>query len=310
MLRFTLRQLEYFVVVGDLGSITLAAEKVNVSAPSVSSAISQLETQLGLPLFVRHHAQGLSLNTAGRQVHGQAKIVLKEADNIVDLAANIGGQVRGTLTVGCLVSFAQVVLPSLRKSFVDSYKEVRFSQMELDQNAIFSALRRAEIDVALTYDLKLPPDLTFVPLLELPPFLIVSQSHKYAKRDTVDIEELADLPMILLDLPHSSDYFMSFFNKTDGKPNIVERTRDMAVMRSLVANGFGYSFANTRPVNNSSPDGKPLKFIPLGGDIPSLSMGFLMTKDAESANVVRSFVEFTRNWIRKGYAPGIVPRVV
>ena len=47
-LRFTLRQLEYFVAVGEAGSIALAAEKVNVSSPSISAAVSQLEKEFGL----------------------------------------------------------------------------------------------------------------------------------------------------------------------------------------------------------------------------------------------------------------------
>lgn len=57
-LRFTLRQLEYFVTAGESGSIAAASQKLNVSSPSISAAISQLEAELGLSLFVRQHAQG------------------------------------------------------------------------------------------------------------------------------------------------------------------------------------------------------------------------------------------------------------
>ena len=64
-LRFSFRQLEYLVAVGEAGTIAMAAQRVNVSSPSISSAISQLETDLGLQLFVRHHAQGLSLTAGG-----------------------------------------------------------------------------------------------------------------------------------------------------------------------------------------------------------------------------------------------------
>ncbi|MDP2567193.1 LysR family transcriptional regulator, partial [Pseudoalteromonas marina] len=62
------------------------------------------------------------------------------------------------------------------------------------------------------------------------------------------IEDLAEHAMVLLDLPLSADYFLSFFDATAVKPYISERTRDMAVARSLVANGFGYSIVNFRPV--------------------------------------------------------------
>ena len=46
-LRFSLRQLEYFVAVGEAGSIAVASEKVHVSSPSISSALRQLETSFG-----------------------------------------------------------------------------------------------------------------------------------------------------------------------------------------------------------------------------------------------------------------------
>ena len=52
-LRFTLRQLEYLVAVGECGSISQAAEKLSVSPPSISTSIAQLEAEFGFPFFVR-----------------------------------------------------------------------------------------------------------------------------------------------------------------------------------------------------------------------------------------------------------------
>ncbi|MFV1589898.1 LysR family transcriptional regulator [Phaeobacter sp. JH20_39] len=305
MLRYTLRQLEYFVAVGEAGSIALASEKVNVSSPSISAAINQLEKEFGLPLFVRQHAQGLSLTQSGRVMVEQAKLVLKEAENLMELAGDILGVVRGPLSVGCLVTFAQVVLPMVRRSFQEAFPDVTVRQQELNQSEIFSMLRRAEIDVALTYDLNLPADLQFTPLLELPPYAIMDETHLLAHLPAVSIEELKAFPMVLLDLPFSSDYFLSFFAKIGATPNVAERTRDMAVMRSLVANGFGYSIANVRPVNDRSPDGKPLKFIPLVGAVRPMRLGFLMSTNADTSSVVRAFVDHCGEQLRTSGFPGL-----
>jgi DNA-binding transcriptional LysR family regulator len=215
---------------------------------------------------------------------------LQESDLLVDLAGDISGSVRGPLNIGCLVTFAQVVLPSVRRSFEAEFSEVRVRQVELNQAEIFSALRRAEIDVALTYDLDLPADLVFEGLLELPPYIMVAPDHPLADNSSVSPAELVQHPMVLLDLPFSSEYFLSFFAGLDIKPQIAERTKDMAVMRSLVANGFGYSIANIRPLNDLSPDGKPLRFIPLQQPARPMRMGLLMPTDAERANVIRAFV--------------------
>lgn len=305
MLKYTLRQLEYFVAVGEAGSIALASEKVNVSSPSISAAINQLEKEFGLPLFVRQHAQGLSLTQSGRVMMEQAKLVLREAEGLMGLAGDISGIVRGPLSVGCLMTFAQVVLPSVRRSFEADYPDVKVRQHELNQSEVFSQLRRAEIDVAITYDLNLPADLQFLSLLELPPYAILDEAHPLSHLPAVSVDELKSHPMVLLDLPFSSDYFLSFFAKIDATPIIAERTQDMAVMRSLVANGFGYSIANVRPINDRSPDGKRLKFIPLVGDVRPMRMGLLMSNDADTSSVVRAFVRHCSEEIKSGSLPGL-----
>jgi len=305
MLRFTLRQLEYFVAVGESGSIAVASEKVNVSSPSISAAISQLEDEFGLPLFARQHAKGLSLTLAGRQMMEKAKRVLSEAEAMVDLAGDISGKIQGPLAVGCMLTFAQVVLPSLRSSFERSFPDVRFRQYELDQVAIFTNLRRAEIDVALTYDLDVPSDLNFQELASLPPYAMFGENHPLAGERSVSIEQLAPHPMALLDLPFSADYFQSFFVKAGVKPQVKERTRDMAVLRSLVANGYGYSIANVRPLNARSPDGKPLHSVPIIGDVRPMKMGILTTPEAENVNVIRAFVQHCKVECRRDALIGL-----
>ena len=230
-LRFTLRQLEYLVAVGETGSIAAASERVNVSSPSISAAIAQLEQSFGLQLFVRRHAQGLSLTQGGRQFVDEARTVLAAAGRLNDLANGITGQVRGPLSVGCLVTFAQVLLPRLRRSFVTRYPEVDFRQYERHQAEILDGIRQARLDVALTYDLDIPADLEFVPLLKLPPYALLPPDHPLAARDHVTPQDLAPHPMVLLDLPFSTDYFLEIFRPHGLRPRVVERTRDMGVMR-------------------------------------------------------------------------------
>lgn len=304
-LRFTLRQLEYFVAVGEAGSISLASDKVNVSSPSISAAISQLEEEFGIPLFVRKHAQGLSLSQAGRQFMVQAQKVLAEADVLNHLAGDVLGTVRGSLSVGCLLTFAQMVVPRLRRSFENRFPEVAVSQHELTQSQIFDWLRRAEIDVALTYDLAIPAELDFIPLAELPPYVLLAEDHPLAQQSSLSILELKDHPMILLDLPFSTDYFLSFFSDLGVKPNIAERTRDMAVMRSLVGNGFGYSFANIRTLSEFSPDGHRLKTIPLSGAVRALRLGLVMAPGARSILNISAFAEHCREVVTEESIPGL-----
>lgn len=273
--RFTLRQLEYLIAVGEYGSVTEAAERVNVSAPSVSAAISQLEREFGITLFIRRHAHGLSLTQAGRTFVEQARTILAEAGKLNVLSNELTGQVRGPLHVACLVTFAQAVIPYLRRQFCDAYPEIEFSQYERDHAGILHGLRMARFDLALSYDLDIPADMEFHELSGLPPHVVMHESHPLAQRANVTVEDLAPHPMILLDLPYSADYFMSLFRAKDLTPHIAERTRDMSVMRAMVANRFGYSIANIRPTSDLAFDGTQLMSVPLESEIPALRMGSL-----------------------------------
>ena len=294
-LRFTLRQLEYFVAVGEAGSIAKAAEQVNVSPPSISASIAQLEAEFGVQLFVRKHSHALALTAGGRLFLKEAARLLNDADALHDIAGDIAEKVRGPLAIGCLLTFAQIVLPALRRKFEDAYPDVRVRQFERNQGQLFEMLQRGEIDAALTYDLELSQDMTFEPLVQLPAYVMLPAAHRLAGKAGITPQELVDEPMVLLDLPYSREYFLSAFQGL--RPKIIERTGDIAVMRSMVANGFGYGIANMRPLNAMSPDGKLLVFVPLLGDLRPLTMGIALPNAEHRTLTVQAFIEHCRRFV-------------
>ncbi|MBZ9657473.1 LysR family transcriptional regulator [Mesorhizobium sp. ESP-6-4] len=296
-LRFTLRQLEYFVAVGEAGSIAKAAEQVNVSPPSISASIAQLEAEFGVQLFVRKHSHALALTAGGRLFLKEAARLLNDADALHDIAGDIAEKVRGPLAIGCLLTFAQIVLPALRRKFEDAYPDVRVRQFERNQGQLFEMLQRGEIDAALTYDLELSQDMTFEPLMQLPAYVMLPAAHRLAGRAGITPEELVDEPMVLLDLPYSREYFLSAFQPKGLRPKIAERTGDIAVMRSMVANGFGYGIANMRPLNTMSPDGKLLVFVPLLGDLRPLTMGIALPNAEHRTLTVQAFIDHCRRFV-------------
>jgi DNA-binding transcriptional LysR family regulator len=296
-LRFTLRQLEYFVAVGEAGSIAKAAEQVNVSPPSISASIAQLEAEFGVQLFVRKHSHALALTAGGRLFLKEAARLLNDADALHDIAGDIAEKVCGPLAIGCLLTFAQIVLPALRRKFEDAYPDVRVRQFERNQGQLFEMLQRGEIDAALTYDLELSQDMTFEPLMQLPAYVMLPAAHRLAGRAGITPEELVDEPMVLLDLPYSREYFLSAFQPKGLRPRIAERTGDIAVMRTMVANGFGYGIANMRPLNTMSPDGKLLVFVPLLGDIRPLMMGIALPNAEHRTLTVQAFIDHCRRFV-------------
>lgn len=296
-MRFTFRQLEYFVAVGEAGSISLASERISISPPSISTAIAQLETEFGLPLFVRHHAQGLTLTTAGRELFRETKALLEQANSLHALASDLGDQVRGPLSVGCLITVAPRILPALRRAFEDAHPHTRIRQHEADHAALMDLLRRAEIDAAITYDLEISGDIDFEALATLPPYALVAADHPLAARERVTLEELAETPIVMLDLPHSREYFHALFRARWLRPDIAERTPHVPTLISLVGNGFGAALLNLPLTSMTSSDGRAVRAVPLAGDHRPMVLGLARMSGARTSKILAAFAGFCRDVI-------------
>lgn len=303
--RFTFRQLEYFVAVGEAGSIVHASERINVSSPTISAAIADLESVFDIQLFVRQHAQGLILTPGGRRFFNRVKTLLADVGSLHELASDIAEQVRGPITLGCLVTLSPFVLPELRRGFEQANPQVSVSQVEANQADLFAKLRRAEIDAAITYDLELPPDLSFEPLVELPPYALFKPDHPMANRRSVSLEALSRLPLVLLDLPLSREYFLSLFQNRDLRPRIVERTPHIMMVRSMVANGFGFGLLNIPSLNEKAPDGKTLRYVPLSGKHRPMVLGLATVRSERKSRVLAEFEKHCRNSIHTRHVPGM-----
>jgi DNA-binding transcriptional LysR family regulator len=303
--RITQRQLEYFVASGEAGSISAASERIHVSSPSISAAITHMEAELGIQLFVRHHAQGISLTAVGRQVMQEAKLILEQMSNLYTIASESLNTVRGPLRVGCMHSLAPMITPELVFGFGRAFPGVRISQVEGDHEQLLEKLRSSEIDIALTYDLIASDGIDFQPLAKLPPYVMVGEHHPLAHLSAVGIQDLEPYPMVLLDIPWSREYFLSLFIPAGVTPNIVMRSSNLETVRALVGNGIGYSIANARPKGNISQDGKRLIRIRLAGEQHALQLGYATAGNAQPSRVVSAFIERCRMFVSDQYIPGM-----
>jgi DNA-binding transcriptional LysR family regulator len=179
-MRYTFRQIEYFVAAGDTLSITLASEKVHISQPAISAAISHLEAEFGIQLFIRHHAQGLSLTPEGMRFLREARSLLAHADELQGVARELSDTVSGQLEVACLVTLYPLLVPELLHDFRRRFRQTQVHAVPGNQAEVFTALRQGEVSLALTYDMDLPADITIEPLAPLPPIVFVAGSHPAA----------------------------------------------------------------------------------------------------------------------------------
>lgn len=306
-MRFTLRQLSYFIAAGETGSVTRAAERVNISQPSVSAAISHLETEFNVQLFVRQHAQGLVLTPAGKRLLKAAKASLQSAHELYNVMSEANASVSGPINVGSFKTFAPLIIPELWSSFTSRYPDVEMNVVIGSEQEMLNELRSAQLDTALTYELHLSADMSFKPLGELPTYVLLAADHPLSDQKSLSLDQLSKEPFVLLDLPLSGQYFLSLFEKEGLQPRIVAEVSDSATLRSYVAAGIGYSLMTARPRNNRAETGMPLSYVPLEGDHKPMIIGLASLTEIKPTRVIRAFEEHCEKMIVTGNIPGMQP---
>lgn len=140
---------------------------------------------------------------------------------------------------------------------------------EGDIGTLTQWLEGGQIDVALSYDFGLPSTLDVMPLADVRPYGLVPADHGLARRRDVSLAELLEDPLILMNLPHSRDYFLTLAQMQGVTPQIAYETGSVEMLRSMVANGMGVGLMATDIPHGTAYDGRPVTRLPLSGNLAS-----------------------------------------
>jgi DNA-binding transcriptional LysR family regulator len=258
--RITIRHLVYFAAAANNESALRAAKELNVSPPAISGAISGLERILGERLFIRRHARGLTLTDAGHHLLLETRDIIGRIREIESVRSGRARGLRNRLSFGCLGDIAANVVPPLVRSFKERFPEVEVRWQTDCHAPLMQKLEEGSLDIIFVLDFEISPNLHSTLLQATPAQCVLPEHHILATGGPVSLKALAEEPYIMLDIPRTKDYFLSVFGDLGLQPNIALRAQSAEMVRSLVANGFGYSL-----LNFSMPDRRNIVYRPLEG---------------------------------------------
>lgn len=192
-----MRQLEYLVALARLKHFSRAAAYCKVSQPSLSSAIKQLEEELGTPIVLRHRRfQGFTL--AGQRAIEWAKRIIADRNALCQEISVLRNDVTGRLRLG-VNSTSSPILPFLSRQFSQLYPGITLQISFLPLNEVYVRLANFEIDAAFTY---IEPD----PPVPLSSFLVHREhlvllapaSTDVPSGNSISWAKAAELPLCLL----------------------------------------------------------------------------------------------------------------
>lgn len=236
---FTLRQLQYAVAVADTLSFRKAADRCRVSQPSLSAQLAHLEEALGVRLFERDRRRVL-ITPAGAEIVERARIVLRDSDDLVELARRSVDPLAGTLRIGVIPTISSYLLPRLTAALRDAYPRLSVLWIEdktevlvrnLDAGTLDAALLALEADIGDVEHEVIGPD-RFV--------LAMPVGHPLgAKTSPAKASELKGASVLLLDDGHCfRDQALAFCSGANAR-ELEFRATSLSTLAQMVAGGAG-----------------------------------------------------------------------
>jgi DNA-binding transcriptional LysR family regulator len=236
-MRYTFGQAEAFYWVARLGGFRAAASHLNLSQPTVSLRVKELERILGGDLFDRSAYRPVA-TALGTAIYADVERMLAHAEQ-VQRRSRDGLPGRGLLRIGAADSFAAIILPDLLASLAS-----RHAELQVDVTVDFSTrleqllLDRA-IDIAFLSQPRVHEGITIAPLWLIDLVWVIGQSMPFAG-DVATPENLVDLP-IFTNSPPSGLFttIQTWFGTRGLKPQRLNTCNPLTVIARLANAGTG-----------------------------------------------------------------------
>lgn len=290
--------MKYFLTAAEERSFTKAAEKLHITQQTLSAHIAGLEKEVGMKLFLRHVP--LELTDGGQVFYRYASLFQRNEISLRRELADVSGSESGILRIGVAPSRGQVLLSSVIVAFHQRYPHVRVQLAEQANEALWSALKRDEIDLAIAYGPAALPGIRQEPYLQEHMVLLVADSL-WKSLEVVEAPALDDIgflthcPFLL----NSEDditgaWARKLFRSAGIEPHVVLESENMGTMLSLCVKGLGAYFCpeNLAKALLSPEEWKQMHRIPVPGGTYEISFGY--QEKAHRWSMIEHFIEIAK----------------
>jgi DNA-binding transcriptional LysR family regulator len=235
------RLLRSFAAVADEGNLTRAAEGLFVSQPALTKQIRQLESQLGVQLFIRSRA-GMTLTAAGQALAAQAPAVLDAWDQALRETRAAASRAARVLRVGFISSAANEATQQIIAAFARRRPGWQADLQQASGSDPTAGLAAGDVDAAL---LRMPfpgqDEVRTEVLLTEPRWVALPATHPLARRDQISFRELWDEPFVAATTETGwwRDYWLATAEREGHPVRIGYATDQPDAWLTAIANGYG-----------------------------------------------------------------------
>ncbi len=286
-----LQQLRGFCYAARTKSISKAAQKMQLSQPSVSLQIQALERELGAQLFTRRGPR-IELTHDGQRLLELARPIVDAIDTLAERFASLRQSVdQGTVNIAAGGSTIQYLLPPFVQSYTRKYPQVDVRLHNVTGKAGLALLREGEVDFAVGPIFEAPSDIKFHPLVTYEPMLITRRDHPLASQQRVSLKDIAKYPLILPPKNQSTYRVVEMvFAQHSLEYDVKLEVGGYDVIKKYVELGLGISIVMSHCLTGADH----LHSVPLGRWFPRRAYGVVLQNGATLSPAAERFVEMIR----------------
>ncbi|HXF66780.1 MAG TPA: HTH-type transcriptional regulator CysB [Burkholderiales bacterium] len=237
-----LQQLRYLHEVARRGlNLSEAAQALHTSQPGISKQIRQLEDELGVQILVRNGKRVVDVTEPGRIILAIAERILKDAENLKQVAREYGSEDEGALVIATTHTQARYALPPVVARFTQRHPRVRLALRQGSPQHIAELVKSGEADIAIvTEAVEFYQGLVLLPCSQWNRCVITPLKHPLLKEKQLTLEAIARYPIITYDFAFTGDSPIKRAFDTKGlAPNVVLTAIDADVIKTYVELGLG-----------------------------------------------------------------------
>jgi DNA-binding transcriptional LysR family regulator len=283
-------QVEAFLEVVRLGTVSRAAEALYVSQPTLTARLQNLEAELGEPLFART-ARGLRLTDAGRAFLPHAERALRSLREGEAAVTQLQRGDAGSLVVGAAPAVSTYVLPRLLRSFLVIAPGVRLAVRTGHSEEVLAMVLADDVHVGLVRALR-HPEVESIPVYEDHLVLVVPPDHRFTGGTGIRIQDLDTEPLILFDRTSSyHELTNALFREAGVLPSTVMELDNIEAAKQMVAAGLGVALLPHIAVTAEVAAGTLAEVRVAGASPVRRQIVAIRRRDAIAAAVARRFLE-------------------
>ena len=302
----TLQQLRYLIAIAEYGSINAAAHNLYASQSNLSTAIKELERELGITIFARSN-RGVTLTNEGAELVGYARQVVEQAD-MLEARYIHGEQSRQRLAVSTQ-HYAFSVEAFIATASECESEEYDFVLREVSTGQIIDDVRAFRSEIGVLYldsfnerVLQKAFDdagAEFHPLFEAPVHVFVGEGHPLAAKKLISLDDLQNYPRYSFEQGMQSTFFFSEEPLSSLPHKRTIRFTDRGTLSNLLANYNGYTLS-TGVLSSEMHSG--IVSIPLDTD-ESMRVGYIIHGERKPTELLVSYIEHLKRIINE--TPGV-----